>query len=59
VERLWWSIKYDEVYLKAYQNESYASKGIGAKAKQNAQKRCPEFEEKSLSSATYVSYRPY
>ena len=30
VERLWRSIKYEEVYLKAYQNGSEARKGIGA-----------------------------
>ena len=30
VERLWRSIKYEEVYLKAYQNGTEASKGIGA-----------------------------
>ena len=30
VERLWRSIKYEEVYLKAYQNGTEARKGIGA-----------------------------
>ena len=30
VERLWRSIKYEEVYLKAYQNGSEARRGIGA-----------------------------
>ena len=30
VERLWRSVKYEEVYLKAYQNGSEAKKGIGA-----------------------------
>ena len=30
VERLWRSIKYEEVYLKAYQNGTEAIKGIGA-----------------------------
>ena len=30
VERLWWSVKYEEVYLKAYQNGTEARKGIGA-----------------------------
>ena len=30
VERLWRSIKYEEVYLKAYQNGTKARKGIGA-----------------------------
>ena len=30
VERLWRSIKYGEVYLKAYQNGTEARKGIGA-----------------------------
>ena len=30
VERLWRSVKYEEVYLKAYQNGSEARKGIGA-----------------------------
>ena len=30
VERLWRSIKYEEVYLKAYQNGSEARAGIGA-----------------------------
>ena len=30
VERLWPSIKYEEVYLKAYQNGTEARKGIGA-----------------------------
>jgi putative transposase len=30
VERLWRSIKYEEVYLKAYQNRSEARAGIGA-----------------------------
>jgi putative transposase len=30
VERLWRSIKYEEVYLKAYQNRSDARAGIGA-----------------------------
>jgi putative transposase len=30
VERLWRSIKYEEVYLKAYQNGSEARSGIGA-----------------------------
>jgi hypothetical protein len=30
VERLWRSIKYEEVYLKAYQNGSDARSGIGA-----------------------------
>ena len=29
-ERLWRSIKYEEVYLKAYQNGTEARKGIGA-----------------------------
>ena len=30
VERLWRSIKYEEVYLKAYQNGTEARMGIGA-----------------------------
>lgn len=30
VERLWRSVKYEEVYLKAYQNGSEARRGIGA-----------------------------
>lgn len=30
VERLWRSIKYEEVYLKAYQNGTEARAGIGA-----------------------------
>ena len=30
VERLWRSIKYEEVYLKAYQKGTEARKGIGA-----------------------------
>ncbi len=30
VERLWRSVKYEEVYLKAYQNGTEARKGIGA-----------------------------
>ena len=30
VERLWRSIKYEEVYLKAYQNGTEARKAIGA-----------------------------
>ena len=30
VERLWRSVKYEEVYLKAYQTGSEARKGIGA-----------------------------
>ena len=30
VERLWRSIKYEEMYLKAYQNGTEARKGIGA-----------------------------
>ena len=30
VERLWRSIKYEEAYLKAYQNGTEARKGIGA-----------------------------
>ena len=30
VERLWRSIKYEEVYLKAYPNGTEARKGIGA-----------------------------
>ena len=30
VERLWWSIKYEEVYLKAYKNGTEARKEIGA-----------------------------
>jgi putative transposase len=30
VERLWRSIKYEEVYLKAYQNGTEARRGIGA-----------------------------
>lgn len=30
VERLWRSIKYEEVYLKAYQNGTEAKRGIGA-----------------------------
>ena len=30
VERLWRSIKYEEVYLEAYQNGTEARKGIGA-----------------------------
>ena len=30
MERLWRSIKYEEVYLKAYQNGTEARKGIGA-----------------------------
>ena len=30
VERLWRSIKYEEVYLKAYENGTEARKGIGA-----------------------------
>ena len=30
VERLWRSIKHEEVYLKAYQNGTEARKGIGA-----------------------------
>ena len=30
VGRLWRSIKYEEVYLKAYQNGTEARKGIGA-----------------------------
>ena len=30
VERLWRSVKYEEVYLKAYQNGAEARKGIGA-----------------------------
>ena len=30
VERLWRSIKYEEVYLKAYQNGSEARAGVGA-----------------------------
>ena len=29
VERLWRSVKYEEVYLKAYQNGTEARKGIG------------------------------
>ena len=30
MERLWRSIKYEEVYLKAYPNGTEARKGIGA-----------------------------
>ena len=30
VERLWRSVKYEEVYLKAYQNGTEARNGIGA-----------------------------
>ena len=30
VERLWRSVKYEEAYLKAYQNGTEARKGIGA-----------------------------
>ena len=30
VERLWRSIKYEEVYLQAYQNGTEAGRGIGA-----------------------------
>ena len=30
VERLWWSIKYEEVYLKAYQTVAEARAGISA-----------------------------
>ena len=30
MERLWRSIKYEEVYLKAYQNGSEARRGMGA-----------------------------
>ena len=30
VERLWRSVKYEEVYLKAYQNGTEARRGIGA-----------------------------
>ena len=30
MERLWRSVKYEEVYLKAYQNGTEARKGIGA-----------------------------
>ncbi len=30
VERLWRSVKYEEVYLKAYQNGTEARQGIGA-----------------------------
>ena len=30
IERLWRSLKYEEVYLKAYENGDEAQKGIGA-----------------------------
>ena len=30
MKRLWRSVKYEEVYLKAYQNGTEARKGIGA-----------------------------
>ena len=41
VERLWRSIKYEEVYLKAYRNGTEARKGIGAYLAFYNQERSP------------------
>jgi putative transposase len=56
VERLWSSVKYEEVYLKAYDNVADARRSLGRyPAFYNAQRRHPSLDRRTPDSVYYES----